>query len=103
MTSPKIDPYQLFADKHDVDRSEVLMLIQFDPTHALHKELMEWVSDCKGETMTLANFKSLRKKVDEQSYEIKELQRELVQIRSMLHKSGEIYLKQMYAIAQDAY
>ena len=73
MTSPKIDAHQLFADKHNMDKSEVLLSVNFDNNHPLHAELEEWVADCKGETLTLEAFKKLRKKVDEQETEIREL------------------------------
>ena len=85
MTSPKIDPYQLFADKHNIDTHEVLTTINFDNNHPLHAELQDWVSNCKSETLTVENFKALRKKVDEQDTELRELRSCMLQIRRAIN------------------
>ena len=77
MTLPEIDRYKLFADKHNMTKNEVLTIVNFDNNHPLHAELEEWVAHCnaehKGETLTVESFKNLRKKVDEQETEIREL------------------------------
>ena len=81
MTLPEIDPYKLFADKHNIDTHEVLTTINFDHNHPLHAELDQWVADCKCETLTLESFKRLRNKVDDQETDIRELKSCMLQFQ----------------------
>ena len=81
MTSPKIDPYKSFADKHNMTKNEVLTIVNFDNNHPLHAEFEELVAGCKSETLTLEDFNELRKKVDEHETYIRELRSCMLQFQ----------------------